>query len=351
MKANDTLTKPERLTDTLSPSVVLTLPFDPKMISRIQVDATLRDVLTRAVRELMNAYPGDIALPVINHLEDLATGLNYATHKRSIALFASAKTEKVLYLDEALEEQVVVDSGFRIRNLTIPRPNHVQYYVLLLSGRLSKMYLGDNHQLQLIKSNINRDMQPCAREEHEKGEPCIKPCVRKQGLLDKFLYHMDEALSVILDSHPLPVFVLAAGQVAETFARITRNDGHIGVYIHEHCLETTEEQLLDLLQPYLNDWSRIRQQMALKHITIAEHSGKLDFGIEAVTQSIRAGSGRLLIVERGFNQTSDTPSADFFIRDRVDALIEKLLERGGQVEWVDEGQLQNQAHIALVRYY
>jgi hypothetical protein len=173
MKANDTITKPERMAGTVSPSVVLTLPFDPKMNSR-------------------------------------------------------------------------------------------SYYLLLLSGQLSKMYLGDNHRLQLIKNNVPRDLEQCSPEEHKAGDPCTKPCARKQGLIDKFLYHMDEALGAILVGHPLPVFVLAPAPVAEHFARITRNDQYISVYIHEHCLETTEEELLQHLQPYLDDWSEIRQQWLSK---------------------------------------------------------------------------------------
>jgi hypothetical protein len=350
MKGNDTVTSPERKAGILSPSVVLTLPFDPKMNSRSQVDATLKDALTRTVRQLMDTYPRDIALPVINRLEGLACNLNYATHKRSVALFVSARTEKILYLYEALDEQVLIDSGFRIRDLTIPHPSHVQYYVLLLGGRLSKMYLGDNHHLQLIKSNVFRDIEKCSPGEHEEGVPCNKPCVRNQDLLDNFLHQMDQALGVILDGHPLPVFVLAPALVAKHFARITSNDRNIGVYIHEQCPVSDEDALLDLLQPYLNDWSNIRQQMALKHIAIAECASQLDCGIEAVSKAIHSGNNRLLIVERGFTVAPDAPFSEFFIRDRVDALIEKVLERGGQVEWVDEGQLQNQAHISIVRY-
>ena len=141
------------------------------------------------------------------------------------------------------------------RRTTTPHPTHVQYSELPPRGSLSKLYLRDNHRLPLIKSIINGDMEHCSHEERKGGEPCAKPCVHKQGLPDKFLYYMDEALGAILDGHPLPVFVAATAPVAERFARITRNDRHIGVYIHEHRLESTDEGLPDLLQPYLNDWS------------------------------------------------------------------------------------------------
>jgi hypothetical protein len=297
----------------------------------------------------MGACPRDIALPVINRLEDLACNLDYTTAKKSIALFASPDTQKILYLDEVREEQIHVNSGFRIRDLTLPGP--AQYYLLLLSGRLSKVYQGDSHQLQLLDSKVFQDDQPCNREAHKKGDPCVKPCLRKQNLLDRFLHHIDEKLAITLDINPLPVFVLASAPVAEHFARITRNDWYIGAYIHEHRVEASEADLLDLLQPYLRDWPRVRQQMALQHITTAEASGKLDYGFDTVSRTLQKGNSRLLVIERGFTLPSGAPSTEFFIHDPVDALIEKMIDHGGQVEWVSQGQLPNQAHIALIRYY
>jgi len=350
MNANDTLTKPERIIGALSPSVVLTLPFEPGTTPRSQVEAILRDALSRSVRQLMDNYPRDTVLPVINRLEDLASNLNYATLKRSVALFASAESQKILYLDEPVEEQILIDNGFRIRDLSIPHTGQVQYYVLLLSGRLSKLYLGDNHHIQLVNNHELQDMGKCSREEHEAGT-CTKPCTRKERLLDKFLYQIDEGLSAALDGHPLPVLVLASAPVAEHFGRITCNDHNISVYIHKHCVDTTEEGILDILQPYLTDWPRVRQDMALKHARIAEEAGKLDYGIEAVSKAIRSGNSRLLIIERRFDVDTKTPVKEFFIHDQIDALIEKVMERGGQVEWVDKGQLSNHEHIALVRYY
>jgi|GEM_PF-6158413 len=38
---------------------------------------------------------------------------------RSLALFVSAQTEKIMYLEQPLKSQVLIDSAFRIRDLTI----------------------------------------------------------------------------------------------------------------------------------------------------------------------------------------------------------------------------------------
>ncbi|MBK6634610.1 MAG: hypothetical protein IPG38_10090 [Chitinophagaceae bacterium] len=40
-----------------------------------------------------------------------------------------------------------------------------------------------------------------------------------------------------------------------------------------------------------------------------------------------------------------------YIKDAVDDVIEKVLENGGDVEFVDEGVLKEYQHIALILFY
>jgi hypothetical protein len=40
-----------------------------------------------------------------------------------------------------------------------------------------------------------------------------------------------------------------------------------------------------------------------------------------------------------------------YIKDAVDDVMEKVLETGGDVEFVEEGLLKEYQHIALIQYY
>lgn len=354
MKANAIAERPEQFATSYlyTPSVVITLPFNPKMTPKGQLDAALKDAAGKVERQLMSNYPRQAALPVIHQLQKMLSELNYSTHKQSIVLLVSPETEKVMYLDELLDTQVLVDTDFRIRDLTTAGHANVQYLVLLLSGSLSKMYHSDGVRLKLIKNNALKTVYAYLNEVPEKTANFSDPDARKQVMLDKFLHHMDEGLSTILDAYPLPVFVMATDKVLGHFARITRNNRHIAVYIHKNCIGSKEEDILDTLQPYLRDWRLVRQQMALKNIEIALESGKLVTGIEEVGKAVRTRNNRLLIVERDYTDSPGSPvPGEFYIHDRVDAIVKKVLENGGQVEWVDPGQLDDLGHIALIRYY
>jgi hypothetical protein len=74
--------------------------------------------------------------------------------------------------------------------------------------------------------------------------------------------------------------------------------------------------------------------------------------------------GRLLVVEKNYMYAAQHGSKEdiiyktvepynkfSYIKDAVDDVIEKVLENGGDVEFVDESVIKDYHHIALVQYY
>ena len=91
---------------------------------------------------------------------------------------------------------------------------------------------------------------------------------------------------------------------------------------------------------------------------------KLAVGIRDVWREAMKGNGRLLVVEKNFMHAAEDESIDdiifkavkpynrfSYIKDAVDDVIEKVLENGGDVEFVDKDVLKDYHHIALVQYY
>ena len=86
--------------------------------------------------------------------------------------------------------------------------------------------------------------------------------------------------------------------------------------------------------------------------------------MQEVWKQASAKKGRLLVVEKNYmyparqgkNKDSihpmdDSPTNEFYIKDAVDDVIEKVLANGGDVEFVNEGVLDAYSRIALVLYY
>ena len=123
-------------------------------------------------------------------------------------------------------------------------------------------------------------------------------------------------------------------------------------------------QLKEVLEPYINDWKKVKEKDLLNQIEEAADKKKLVVGMTAVWRDASNKKGQLLVVEKNYmfpaqhSSTADViekleePYNRFsYIKDAVDDVIERVLDNGGDVEFVDEGLLQQYEHIVLINYY
>lgn len=346
------------------PAVSLIMPFHPVMASKRDLEYQLKRAMEKIESQLMEQYPRDRAIPVIEKIRKLINTLNYNTHKKSVAIFASPLIEKVYYLDVAIEEKIVVDSSFEIRDLIYSQKQVIQYLVLLLSAEKSRMFLGNCSSFLLIKSNVPASVYAYENDVPEKVGKFSDPAARKEVMLDKFLLHMDQGLSLVLKAYPFPVFVLGAERVLGHFRQITHNEKSIVGYVHGNFLDATEPEIRGVLRPYLDNWQQVRQTDLINKVKAAGEENKLSKGIREVWKASTGRNARLLAVEKGFiypaRQAAEPGSIyrdtaidnnPFYIKDAVDDVMEKVLAGGGDVQFVEDGSLKDYGHIALIRYY
>ena len=346
------------------PAISIILSFEPKMSLKQELQYKLKIAYGKVEKEVMAQYPAELAVPVLKRIQKLIQELNYNTHKKSIAIFASPLVEKIFYLDVAVEEKIIIDESFEIRDLIYSKKQTIQYLVMMLSGKSSKMWLGNCSKFILLKSNIPDHVQAYYRDQPEKVSNYSDQKRQKEILLEKFLRHMDEGLSLILKAYPLPVFVLAPEKVIGQFKKITKHQKNIIQFIRGNYEEATEPEIRELLKPYVADWNKIKAQNIMHQIEMARDEGKLSAGMQEVWETAARKNGRLLIVEKDFifpalqgshaehiypyDASSHNP---FYIKDAVDDVMEKILECGGDVEFVDNGLLKDSGHIALIRFF
>jgi hypothetical protein len=304
------------------PTVALVLPFDPKMTSRHSIDSMLKKVLADVEARLLASHEAKEAMPVIRRLQGRLRGLNFSSHRKSVALFISAQVEKTVYLDFRVGETVVIDRPFRIRDLADCKPAAREYLLLLLSATRSRMYLGEGDALRLIKSNSAQN--------------------------NYFLHHMDVGLGAVLDLYELPVFIVGPDPVAGHFATHTKHEKNIAGYLIKDCIDAPEDRLPGMIHPMLTNWHMLTQQLLLRKMEKAAETGRLVCGLEEVRKAAGCSNARIVIVERGAAEESGNA---FCTQGAIDEIVEKVLTNGGSVESLDPDLMAPYAPIALIRYY
>lgn len=346
------------------PAISVILPFEPKMSLKTELTHALELAANKVQRQLQLQYSPMIIDPVMLRLRKLIKELNFNTHKKSIALYVSPIFEKVLYLDIPVEERVIVDDSFEIRDLIYSKKQIHKYLVLVLGGNESRMFVGNTRSFVRILSDTPQPASAFENDAPERVGNFSDPSARHEVLMEKFLRQIDNSLDLVLHAYPLPLFVLGSERMMGHFKKLTRH-GHLVIdYIQGNYEQAAPEFLKHALQPFVADWSKVLQADIMHRLEEAAGSHKLAMGIKDVWQAAHQHKGHLLVVEKDYMYpTSDhereAPVIGFngvyhpfsYIKDAVDDIIEKVLECGGDVEFVDTGVMTGYDRIALIQYY
>lgn len=345
------------------PCVSLIMPFDPKMNLKTELTHKLKITVDKIEHQLLENYEHEKAIIVTGRLRNLLNNLNYDTYKKSIALYVSPIFEKVYYLDIPVEEKIIIDESFEIRDLVYNKKDLHNYLVLLLSSEWTKVYMGNANEFVRVKTATPDNVNAIWNDVPSKTANFTDPSYRKEVMLNKFLKYSDDGLSMMLKSTPYPVFVMGTDRTIGHYKKITENNRHIAEYIHGNYEEATEADIKTVLAPYLLNWKKVKYENILHQLDGAMSAGKLVTGVENVWQEVSRKNCQLLVVEKNFvfaaQKVSETEIIPFtkigensmFIKDAVDDIIEKILLSGGDVEFADEKLPADYNHIALIKYY
>ncbi len=346
------------------PAVSIILPFEAKISLKTEVAHALKVAADKAGTEVMSNYPGELGRIVMQKITNIISGLNYDTGKKGIAVYVSPVFEKVLYLDVPAEAKIIIDESFEIRDLLYSNQQQYKYLALVLSSGESKLFLCNNTIIEKIAGSKAENVELPENDLPERVANFSTPGDRKEIQLEKFIRHVDQTLEAALNSNPFPVFVMGVERVTGHFRQITKHSNAVIDYINGSCEDLSISQLREKLAPAVSVWKSKQQKELLFQLEEAAGKKRLAAGIADVWKEALHQKGRLLVVEKNYlhpaqhsdvedriTELSEPHNSFSSIRDAVDDVIEKVLQNGGDVEFVDDGALKKYRRIALIRYF
>jgi hypothetical protein len=336
------------------PSVSIFLPFNPKMEMKNKLTFLLSKATDKAISELRDKYPGEMAMLVIQKLRAIIKNLNFSTHKKSVAIFVSPVFQKVYYLNIDLEENVIVNESFQILDIINSKKQSQQFHILLLKDNESRIFFNASNSFVRIL--------PADRVAENSSR--FAGSSLKEILMKEFLEHIDYSLNKILKYSRLPVVVIGAAELLNQFKNVTRHSDAIIEYLQSDDKVSSFEDVNQILNSNITNWQEIKQKYLLAQLHQAAKNNRIATGIENVWRAVLNGREQMLIIEkRNWYDTiiEEKKSWDYemhgsydkfsCIRNPIDEMIEKVLEKGGNVELVSNGFLQEYAPVVLIKNF
>ena len=345
------------------PAISIILPFEPKMSAKTALQHSLAAAVKKVEKELDENYQADMVLLMMQKIKLIVKQLNFNTHKKSIAIYVSPVFEKVLYLDIVVEEKIMVDESFEIRDLVYCKKKLHKYLVLLLDGHESRIFLVNSGSIVKIVSNAASPLFSNVKDMPEKLTNFTGDEARREMMTGKFLHYIDNGLDIILNAYHLPLFVMGSEKMLGHFNAITKHKSAIIDYVYGSYGDVGEKKIMEVLAPYIADWKKVMQKDLLNQLSDAASKKKLVTGMIDVSREAGSCQGRLLLVQKNYMYVADSSSGNeiialaarsfnkfSYIRDAVDDVIEKVLENGGDVAFADKDLLKDYQQIALIKY-
>ena len=302
----------------------------------------VRDVEIR----LFDFYPYRVASSILKSLKDLVKLTDFSTHRKSIAFFVSSTVAKLYYLNIEVEENISIADSFDIRDIIKNKSRDKKYLLLTIDNGTEILFLGKNETIiPIVTTKCRRE---CFNLHPEKPDP-------------DFIRDIDHGLNIILEAYPLPL-VLACNEatgieLSETLKNYSGIAGFLPVDYEKEAIRFSEH----VVPVFLDNWNTIREADLLLRIERSIRWQTCFLGISDVYKAVNQKKGNLLIIEKKYTHPAiSDANADYslqdqsifeknvFIPDLVDILIERVLDNGGDVEFMEEKLPSRYSQIVLI---
>ncbi len=312
----------------------------------------LRGLAREAHARLDSESLPDVHDTVLAPLHELVEGAARGPTTQAVAVFVSARTRKVMYLDIAVADRVVVDPTFATRDLVRALHRTPRHVALLLSQREARLLEGMGDELRPVAGRAFPRLAGDAKKEERRSSATARG--RRS-----FYRDVDRALGTYLTVHPAPLVLVGTQRELAEFRDLSQNLSRLAGSVHGSLITAPAADLTPRIRPVLQAYLRSRQQESLDLLDERVSAGRAVSGIASAWMAAHAERPEMLTVEEGYFYPARvdasgellTPAADLdhpdVLDDAVDELIEAVLRRGGWVALVQDGALRDHDRVAL----
>ena len=347
------------------PAISLILPVHPQFPD-VKLDSEhMISVLKNIEKKLNGRYGLERTQLMIQKVKNVISTIELKHLLKTLIIYVSPETEKVISLPYAVEEKIIIDSSFEVRDLIYAAQKNIKYLLVIISQKGVKTFNGDLFELKSIEfADMPENVKDVSNEHSFPGLDYLDNKAFDEKNLHNYLRFIDDVLEKSLKQNGTPVVIMGNVKILGYFRLYTQNTKRIIGYVegnYEHVsLPEIKSKAETIIQKRLLD----DETNSISELEEAVNSNKYNAGITEVWRSAAEGKGRLLLVEknysvrarRGMDEYSIFPddsesNLHNVLSDAVDDVIELILKKNGEVIFVENGKLKSFERIALINRY
>jgi hypothetical protein len=349
------------------PSVSILMPTHRTHPEEQQDPIRLKNLLDEAQQRLEAEVGKRPSWPVMKRLEALSDEVDWRTNDEGLALFASEDFGAWYRLPFPVEERVAVDRSFETREILYALHRMPRYRALSLEEEATRLFEGTGAALEEVRDGgfpISW-RGPGGVTRRPDGAMMQRSNVR-QSHLQEFYTEVDRVLAAATGNDPLPLVLMGTRNTLSYFEPVSTYPGQVAARIEGNYAKAAPAAIAEVAWPRLQEWLEVQRHAVIAEVASAQGNGLLAVGIEDAWKAALEGRGAKLVVDEGYRQAAvihrdewrlELVHADASIPepahldDAVDELIELVIEKGGEIVFVNAGTLDANDRLALILRY
>ena len=346
------------------PSLTITLPTHRTRPDNQQDPIRVKNMVTQAQEQLLQEFNKRELAPLFERLEKLADAIEYEYALDGLVLYVNKDFDAKFYLPFTVPERIVVGDNFLTRDLVFAMNRMRRYWVLLLSEQPTRLFEGFHDTLvEVTEGGFPMTHEGPGGAQALPGGYGKKVSAHRDERHRQFFRSVDEALKPFLADDPLPLGVVGVDRYLAFWEEVSTHNQFVRATLLGNYDHMTRHELGEVIWPQVQLAQIEREERELGELAQMANQQRVVSTLGEVWRSANLGRGKTLFVERDYHEAgrldetgllllpAADPNAPDVIPDAVDEAIEMVLNKGGEVICVDNGQLEAYQRIALVLRY
>jgi hypothetical protein len=332
---------------------------------------TLKNLIKEAEERLHAQIDKRDVKVIIDAINEKVDGLNHNYNLDSLGIFADRDDVVLMHFPFTVKQRVIIDETFAIRELVREINSAIDYYILVVSRTSARLIEAFDDRL-IHEFDPKTDLRTGAFPMENTLLFSAQGLDRSQipndaSNLKEFFNRVDKSLQEIQNKPErdrLPVIVVGDTRNVAFFKEVCDQPVDIvGEVTNAPDLKVAAEKIIVNTQDVLADYRKQKDEAALQHIAQARSAHQLLTDFSTIFRAAIDGNAARLFVRRGYIQPGiidadqkivtphDDPAAPGVTDDVVDAFIELVIQKGGEVCFLSPEQLGTEEPVSLQTRY
>lgn len=344
------------------PCVTLTMPTGRSMPANAEDPIRLKNLVTEARVRLANELGKRAAQATLANLQRAADSVDHDRNLDGLAIFANETIEIVLKTRFPLAEKVIIDDRFALRPLLRAERRAQPYSVLVLSLQEAKLFEGSREDLYEVRGYgfpaTNRGAGGGSKVPGGLG-------VDSTAAVDESrLQFVRECLEKVaaIPGRPTQIVLTGTEEILSAAAAHIPDPLELVATVKGNYIDENPAALGKKVFETLREARRERAQMLLDRLDQARSAHKWESGVQSIAPLALDGRVELLVcgfdysVAGRYDEATrsmkliDAPEDWKDSDDAVEWIVQRCLEHGGEVRFIEDELLGDHPIQAVLRY-